>query len=195
MAKFVFELDAVLEQRRAAERAKQLAVAALERDRLGLEECIKVVQREIAREKEDLREHLSGVARTSGPGYMVARTSEPGNMVARTSEPGNMVARTSGPGAPPPGPEVRATDMRAVRLQAGASLRLLGRAHHGALQLAGVLARLANARRDLMEATTRRKAVETLRERRWHAWKTTLDRREAAALDELNVMSASRKES
>src|ERR1043165_787990 len=117
MAGFVFELEPVLEQRRAAERAKQFVVGALERERLALEDRMKEIQRDIVREKEDLRDHLSGVS----------------------------------------------ADMRAVRLQAGASLRRGGRAHHAALQLSGVLARLERARRDLLEATTRRKAVEKLR--------------------------------
>jgi len=153
--KFVFELESVLDQRRAAERTKQLAVAGLERERLDLEERIRGVQRGIVREKEDLRDHL-----TAG---------------------GSATGATS-------------VNMRTVRLQAGASLRLVGRAHQAALQLSGVLARLHGARRELMDATTRRKAVETLRERRLTSWKHGQSKREEAALDELNVMSAARKE-
>ena len=156
MARFIFELETVLEQRRAAERARQLAVAALERERMDLEERVREVQRGIAREKEDLRDHLSGAGRAEGS---------------------------------------TAVDMRSVRLQAGASLRLVGRAHHAALQLSGVLARLQGARRELLAATTRRKAVETLRERRLAAWKHAESRREAASLDALNVMRAPLKES
>ena len=153
MARFVFRLESVLEQRRGAERAAQRVVAALERHRLDLEASLRDIQGQIVREKEDLREHLSG--------------------------------------APGTGP----VQMRHVRLQAGASLRLVGKAHHAAIQLAGVLARLDGARRELMAATTRRKAVETLRERRLAAWKHAESRREAASLDELNVMRAPRKES
>lgn len=152
MARFVFRLDSVLEQRRGAERAAQRIVAALERHRLDLEGSLRDIQDQIVREKEDLRAHLSG--------------------------------------APGTGP----VQMRHVRLQAGASLRLVGKAHHAAIQLAGVLARLEGARRDLMAATTRRKAVETLRERRWSAWKEAGARREDADLDELAVMSAARQE-
>ncbi len=152
MARFVFELEAVLEQRRAAERAKQLAVAALERERMELEARLREIQEGIVREKEDLREHLS-------PG--------------------------SGGGA---------VDLRTVRLQAGASLRMVGLAHREALRLSGVLARLRGVRLELMEATTRRRAVETLRERRRAAWRLAESRREAAALDEIGVMSAARKE-
>lgn len=152
MARFVFELEAVLEQRRAEERAAQLKVATLERQRLDLEERIREMQRGAAREKGDLRAHASG----SGGTALI--------------------------------------DMRVLRMQAGASLRLLARAQQAAIQLAGVLARLEGARGELLAATTRRKAVETLRERRLAAWREDMNRRETAALDELQVMGAARRE-
>jgi len=153
MARFVFELDAVLEQRLAAERSKQVAVAALERQRIDLEDRVREIQRDIVREKEDLRDHLT-----------------------------------------PAGGGVGVVDVRTVRLQAGASLRMVGLAHHAALRLSGVLARLQGARRELLDATTRRKAVEVLRERRLAAWKRARSRREDAAIDELSVMSVPRTE-
>jgi flagellar export protein FliJ len=46
------------------------------------------------------------------------------------------------------------------------------------------------ARRDLLEATTRRKAVETLKERRWEAWRDEQRRIDARAMDEIATMRA-----
>jgi flagellar export protein FliJ len=53
--RFVFRFEGVLAQRRAREREAQLAVAALERERLRLEEVIRMHQREIDRTREELR--------------------------------------------------------------------------------------------------------------------------------------------
>src|SRR5438132_8887037 len=66
MARFVFELEAVLEQRLAAERDRQLAVAALERERLQAEDAIRRCQQGIVHEKEDWRGRLSGEHGKSG---------------------------------------------------------------------------------------------------------------------------------
>lgn len=155
MAKFRFELEAVLEQRRGVERGKQLAVAQLEAARMDLEQTIRGHQRQLVREKADLREHLTS---------------------ARSSV------------------ESTGVDLRTVRLQANASLHLVAKAQQAVLQLAGVHHRLDAARLELIEATTRRRAVEILKERRWEAWKETQNRREAAALDEMAIISASRQE-
>lgn len=65
--RFVFSLEAVLRQRRAAEEQRQLVVAALERERIGLEERIRGFQRSITSAKEDLRLRL-GQERGSGGG-------------------------------------------------------------------------------------------------------------------------------
>ncbi|MDX2114377.1 MAG: flagellar FliJ family protein [Planctomycetota bacterium] len=65
MPRFVFKLEAVLEQRRHAERQKQRAVAALEAARQELEAAIARGQREIRACKEDLRALLGASA--AGP--------------------------------------------------------------------------------------------------------------------------------
>jgi flagellar export protein FliJ len=152
--KFHFELEVVLEQRRAVERTRQLAVAALERQRMDLEDRIREFQRQIVSEKQDLREALS----VGGSGGGVA------------------------------------VDLRHVRMQAGASLRLVGKAQHTVIQLAGVHKRLEASRQELVHATTRRKAVEVLKERRFELWKSEEKRREDGALDELSVMRSGRQE-
>ncbi len=85
-------------------------------------------------------------------------------------------------------------DMRSLRLGAGAALHVVRRAHQVVLQLAGLTQRLDAKRQDLIEATTRRRALELLRERRLVQWKTALDKAEIAALDELAVSRAARKE-
>ncbi len=154
MARFRFELEAVLEQRRGVEREKQLAVATLEAKRLEIEDEIRGHQRQLVQEKSDLREHL-GSARAGGE---------------------------------------RGVDLRTVRMQANASLHLVARAQQAVLRLAGVHHRLDAARVGLIEATTRRRAVEVLKERRFEAWKDAQDRRENAALDEMAIIAASRQE-
>jgi flagellar FliJ protein len=84
-------------------------------------------------------------------------------------------------------------DILGARRQASAALRLMVAAQRTAIELAGVHKRLEAARAELLEAAKRRKAVELLRERRLDEWKQDMDRREAAALDELSVMRAARK--
>lgn len=84
-------------------------------------------------------------------------------------------------------------DILGARQQASAALRLMVAAQRTAIELAGVHKRLEAARAELLEAAKRRKAVELLRERRLDEWKQDMDRREAAALDELSVMRAARK--
>lgn len=151
MPKFVFNLEAVLKQRLAAEREKQLAVAALERERVDLESVIRGYQADLTQEKQELREQLA--TEKGGPTSL---------------------------------------DLRGVRFQAGAALRLITLAQRAVLQLAGIHKKLDRARLELLEATTRRKAVETLKERRYEEWREEEKRREAAAADELNVMHAAR---
>lgn len=156
MAKFHFQLEAVLEQRRGVERTRQVAVAELERQRMDTEDRIRDIQRQIVVEKEDLRDALA------------------------TPEPG---ARAVG-----------GVDLRHVRLQAAASLHLVAKAQHTVVRLAGLFKRLDAARLELVKATTRRKAVEVLKERRYEQWRDEQTRRENAALDELSVMRAPRQE-
>jgi flagellar protein FliJ len=151
MARFVFELEAVLKQRLAVEREKQLAVATLERERADLEDAIRGMQRDLTQEKQELRDQLA----------------------AEKGRPAML-------------------DLRGVRFQAGAALRLITLAQRAVLRLAGVHKKIDAARLDLLQATTRRKAVEALKERRFEEWKHEEKRREAGEADELNVMLAAR---
>ncbi len=59
MARFVFELEAVLTQRRNAEKACQRVVAEAERERVGLENELRALQQAIETERRDLSERLS----------------------------------------------------------------------------------------------------------------------------------------
>lgn len=153
MARFRFELETVLEVRRSVERDKQLAVAALERQRLDIEARIREYQRQIDGERVDLQAHLRSEA-AGGAGV----------------------------------------DLDVVRLQANASLHLVGKAHQEVLRLAGLHRKIDAARLDLLKATTERKAVEVLRQRRLDAWNAEQRRREALALDEIVTMRAGRQE-
>jgi flagellar FliJ protein len=83
-------------------------------------------------------------------------------------------------------------DARPMRMISAAVGHLRGLAAREVLRLAGVRTRLERARAALLEAATRRKAVELLRERRYEQWRSEVARREAAALDELAVMRAGR---
>ncbi len=83
-------------------------------------------------------------------------------------------------------------DIRGVRLQSATSLRIHARAHQSVVMLAGVLRRIDGARKDLLEASRRRRAVELLREKRYAAWLDGLKRKEAGAIDEIAVMRAAR---
>lgn len=152
MARFVFELEAVLKQRLVVERTRQRALAAIERERVVLEDSLRACQGQIRTEKDELRAALCA----------------------------------SGEGQP--------VDLRGVRMQAGASLTLAARARQIVLKIAGTMRRVEAARALLLEATTRRKAVETLRERRLAAWNEVQRRREDAAIDEIAVMRGARAE-
>lgn len=85
-------------------------------------------------------------------------------------------------------------DLRAARLQANASLDLTNKANRTVLELAGVHKRLDAARLRLLEAMTRRKAMEVLRDRAEQAYREEQKRREAGELDELMVMRHGRAE-
>jgi flagellar export protein FliJ len=148
VARFIFELEAVLKQRLAEEREHQLAVAALEREKSLLESSIRAYQQDLSVERDELRDQLA-----SGPATL---------------------------------------DLRGVRFQAGASLRLIALAQRAVLQLAGLHKRLDAARLKLLQATMRRKGVEMLKERRLEEWKLRQKKAEEAALDELNVVRAGR---
>jgi flagellar biosynthesis chaperone FliJ len=132
LAKFVFELEAVLKKRLAEEREAQ----------------IQEDQRSLAQEREELRDQLAGGAAK--------------------------------------------LDLRGVRFQAGASLRLVTLAQRAVLQLAGVHKKIEVARAQLLQATMRRKGVEMLKQRRWEEWRENQKKLEEAVLDELAVVRAGR---
>jgi flagellar export protein FliJ len=83
-------------------------------------------------------------------------------------------------------------DLRGVRMQAARSLFAVGETSRAVFKLGGTMKRLDAARADLLRATTARKAVETLRERRYEAWMDEQKRRDDAALDEMAVIRGSR---
>ncbi len=86
-------------------------------------------------------------------------------------------------------------EVRDLRLQANSSLQVMRRAQQIVLELAGVYKRLEAARTRLIEAARRRRAIEFVRDRRYEQWKAALNKAETAALDELAVIAAARKES
>jgi flagellar export protein FliJ len=88
----------------------------------------------------------------------------------------------------------RILDVRALRLQVSVAGAITARAQRLVIELAGVHARLDDARARLLEATTARKAVQRLRERELEAWRLREKRREARELDELSVMRAASRE-
>jgi flagellar FliJ protein len=85
-------------------------------------------------------------------------------------------------------------DVTALRGHAGSTIQLMRRANRILLELAGIHRRLESARVDLVEAARGRRAVELLRERRFAAWKRKIGRAEDAAMDELAVQAAARRE-
>ena len=58
MARFVFELETVLQQRVREEEKRQRAVAVIERERLAIEEEIEACRAQIDEEKRDLASRL-----------------------------------------------------------------------------------------------------------------------------------------
>jgi flagellar export protein FliJ len=151
MARFVFELEAVLKQRRAIERERMVALAEVERARIALEDRLRAMHERGVEERAELSQQLGG---QSGRGS------------------GGLI------------------DLRGVRFQTTAALKTRAHAQQLALQLAGVHKRIESARRELLEATTRRKGVETLKERRWEAWREEQRRLDARAMDEIATMRA-----
>ncbi len=84
-------------------------------------------------------------------------------------------------------------DMRSLRLTAGVTLHVIRKAQQVVLKLAGVSQRMESARTALLEAMTRRRAIELLREKRFDQWKVVQSKAETAALDELAVGRAARQ--
>jgi flagellar export protein FliJ len=80
-----------------------------------------------------------------------------------------------------------------VRLQAGASVQVLGRAQKAAIELAGCYQRVERGRQELMRAMTARKAVGILKQRRLEEWQAEQKRREHTQMDEI-ISSRSARE-
>lgn len=141
MARFRFELEPVLRQRRREEEAQQRAVASLERDRVRLENAIRACRERMDAEQAGWRASAQG-------------------------------------------------QVELVGLKRRASVKAAERAaaQRAAIELAGVLKRLTDARDLLMQATARRRGVELLKEQRFAAWRTAIDRAEALEMDDLTVM-------
>lgn len=74
MARFHFPLQAVLEQRRRAERDAMLAVAALERERLEVEGEIEACRAAAEQERRDLRDLLHAERSGGGVDVRAARS-------------------------------------------------------------------------------------------------------------------------
>ncbi|MBL4697381.1 MAG: flagellar FliJ family protein [Phycisphaerales bacterium] len=79
-------------------------------------------------------------------------------------------------------------DLKAVKMQAGASLKHNFEAQRTVLELAGVFRKLQGARRELASAAARRKAVELLRDQQLEAFNQDLKMKESHELDEMSVM-------
>lgn len=148
MARFVFKLERLLEQRKREEDERRRVVADLDRERVRLENEIRARQASIDGAKRDLRDALAGEARPGGAALL---------------------------------------DVRSARLQAGATIHEAMRAQQLAIGLAGVHKRLAVARSALLQAATRRRAVELLRQKQYDRWLREQARRENAAMDEMGV--------
>ncbi len=142
MARFIFKLETVLEQRTREERARQQAVALLEAQRLAIEARVGEVQTRIGVGRSELRTALAA----------------------------------SSIGVP------------AVRLSAHASLHSMVLLQRAAIELAGLHQKIKAARTHLLTATTARKAVETLKARRFAEWQNEQKRLEERAADDMNVM-------
>jgi flagellar biosynthesis chaperone FliJ len=167
VARFVFKLEALITQRRAAEREAQLDVARLESERLLLEATLREIRASLDLERDEWRTRLHGPATGPATGRSTGLGTE----------------SSTGPDGAQGG-----VDVSLVRLQASASLHQVRKAQQTAVRLAGVLTRLEQARLRLVHAASERKAVERLRERRYEAWRFAEQKREDAALDEFTVM-------
>jgi len=81
-------------------------------------------------------------------------------------------------------------NLGAVRFQAAASMSVMRRAQQTVLQLAGLHKQIERARRELVERSRARRAIEILRERRYAEWQIEEARAETTAIDELALSSA-----
>lgn len=85
-------------------------------------------------------------------------------------------------------------DMTALRDEAATTVHALRAAQRLVLELAGIHRKIESARAKLIESSRERRAIELLRERRLADWRRRIGRAEDAAIDELAVQAAARKE-
>lgn len=81
-------------------------------------------------------------------------------------------------------------DTSAIRSQAAMSMQLDAQTRRLVLVLAEIYRRTERARVELLEARTRAKAIERLRDRRYEDWKRALNKREASIIDDLTTVRA-----
>ncbi len=85
-------------------------------------------------------------------------------------------------------------DVRSLRYRANMAQQIMRDAQKLVLELAGVHNRLFVARGKLIEAARSRRAIELVREKRYQQYKADEAKAEIAAMDELAVIAAARKE-
>lgn len=90
------------------------------------------------------------------------------------------------------GGEPGGVDLRTVRMQAAASFQGQMETQRLALKLAGIYSRLEAARVQLQIASTRRRAVELLKQKQYDEWKREINRKENLELDEIGTLRAAR---
>ncbi len=85
-------------------------------------------------------------------------------------------------------------DVSSLRYRANVAQQIMRDAQRIVLELAGVHNRLFVARGKLIEAARNRRAIELVREKRYEQYKADEAKAEIAAMDELAVIAAARKE-
>ena len=84
--------------------------------------------------------------------------------------------------------------MADLRAQAGSVTHARRGADAIARELGVLMKQMDDARAKLRDAMARRRAIELLKERRLHEWTLQMNRVEQAAMDELAVINAARRE-
>jgi len=179
MPRFHFQLDPLLRQRRREERDAQVALAAIERERAQIQGQADRLIDAAESAKDALRRSLDPGAPTHADNNTPAHAQKHHTIA---SQP-NQASQATAP---------RGIDPTAARWQATAAGAADARARQLAISLAGVLKRRDEARDKLAEAATRRRAVESLRERRLAEFNANLARKEAAQTDDINNARAAR---
>jgi len=84
-------------------------------------------------------------------------------------------------------------DVSRIRLHAAHAGRSVVRARQIVQELAGIERQLADTRQRLVRAAAARKAIESLRKKRYEQWRRDRQRRETMAQDEMAVQSFARR--